>query len=200
LDDAGLLFADALLQTESQGGAYVVYPGDPDRSTLFHRLADLAPPLHMPPLGTAELNHSAIDLMKAWITGDTPNHLTYDSWDALFFPDISEAIAAPQADADGDGLTNEAEFLLGESPVDPVVNWRPQMRVAADGSIRVRYLRLADRCFTVESLNGLSDPRWQPIDVPENAPFYGATDEWTEFTLPSDQQTGFFRVTVTAFP
>ena len=152
----------------------------------------------MPPLGTSELNRDAIGLVGTWITNDVPAMTNYMSWATNYFADMKSLATAPAADPDGDGLSNEAEFLLGESPLDPAVSWRPQMLAGSQGTFRLRFLRRANRCFTVEAATNLVKPNWQPLDIPENAPFYAAADEWVELPLPSGTAGGFFRVTVTA--
>ena len=68
------------------------------------------------------------------------------------------------------------------------------------GTPRIRFLRKANRCFTVEMLTDLAKASWQPVDMPENAPFYAAADEWVELPLPAGNAAGFFRVTITAAP
>lgn len=208
LANSGLIFGVAAVQIDESGNVdhnglgetALVRPGDAHKSSLFQRLIRQPEPLHMPPLGTSELNHDAIHLVGAWITNDLSAPVTYASWVTNYFDSETNTVAAPTADPDGDGLSNEAEFLLGQSPLDPVVGWRPQMRAGPDGTVWLGYLRLANRCFAVEELTGTPIPQWQPVDIPENAPFYGAADEWTEMPLPTGKAAGFFRVTVTAAP
>ncbi|MEN9678606.1 MAG: hypothetical protein RIS76_4502, partial [Verrucomicrobiota bacterium] len=47
-------------------GARVIKIGDPAASILLRRISEMGP-LHMPPLGTSEPNHSGIDLIQRWI-------------------------------------------------------------------------------------------------------------------------------------
>lgn len=50
--------ADAVLRIE---------PQHPDRSALMRRIASRYPPLQMPPLGTALIDHEAVALIERWI-------------------------------------------------------------------------------------------------------------------------------------
>lgn len=197
LEESGEIFSAIVL------GADVVFPGDVSKSAIYDRLTVQGPYGHMPPLGTFELNPAAINLVSNWITSDLPARVPYGSWLTNYFPNVngvSAPAAAPEADPDGDGLSNQAEYLLGESPLNPVVGWRPQILADAHGAVRIRFLRKANRCFTVESLTDLKNPQWQPVDIPENAPFYGAADEWVELPLPTGPAAGFFRVAITPVP
>lgn len=197
LEDTGLIYGISDLRPGGEPNYYIVLPGYVDNSSLLQRLlAD--PPLHMPPLATAEVNQTGVNLLASWITNDLPSYVSYASWIANYFPDPTVPEADPAADPDGDGLSNEAEYLLNQSPVDATPVWQPQMVVGAGGGVRIRYLRLANRCFTVEQLTNWSPSRWQPVDVPENAPFFGATDEWVEVPLPMTGQLGLYRISVVA--
>jgi hypothetical protein len=72
--------ADALLATtvgrasafEPDGGedAMRIRPGDPERSTLFHRAVSRDPLAQMPPLGTHRSDPDAISLLADWIRED----------------------------------------------------------------------------------------------------------------------------------
>ena len=197
LDDTGLLYGSADVRPGGQADYYIVSPGNAQNSSLCQRLiAD--PPLHMPPLATSETNQAAVDLLSAWITNDLPSYRSYSSWATNYFSDLTVPAASPTADPDGDGLSNEAEYLLRQSPLDPAPGWKPQMILSPAGEVRIRFLRLANRCFTIEELTDWKLSIWQPVDIPENAPFYGATDEWAEVPLPLTRPVGLFRISVSA--
>jgi glucose/arabinose dehydrogenase len=200
LEGAGMIWSLAALQLDSWGDTFVLHPGNAPKSSIYDRLNNVEQSLHMPPLATSEFNQAAISLIGSWITNDVPARVTYDSWATNYFADTTSPAAAPTADPDGDGLSNEAEYLLGESPLNPIGAWRPQMLAGPSGAPRIRFLRKANRCFTVEMLTDLAKASWQPVDMPENAPFYAAADEWVELPLPAGNAAGFFRVTITAAP
>ena len=195
-----MIWIPAAVPLDADGDSFVVHPGNAPKSSVYDRLNNETPSLHMPPLATSEFNQAAISLIGDWITNDVPARVTYAAWATNYFADTTSAAAAMTADPDGDGLSNEAEYLLGESPLNPVVGWRPQMLAGPQAKPRIRFLRKANRCFTVETLTDLTHATWQPVDIPENAPFYAAADEWVELPLPAGNATGFFRVTVTAAP
>ncbi|HTH49129.1 MAG TPA: PQQ-dependent sugar dehydrogenase [Candidatus Limnocylindria bacterium] len=200
LENARMVWSFAALQLDGEGDTFVVHPGDVSKSALFDRLTNSAESLHMPPLATSEINQAALGLVGAWITNDVPARLDYASWATNYFADAASAMAAPEADPDGDGLSNQAEFLLRQSPLDPTVVWRPQLIADPAGTLRLRFRRLANRLFTVETMTNVVTRNWQPLDIPENAPFYAATDEWAELPLPAGAATGFFRVTIAGPP
>lgn len=173
----------------------IVSPGSLADSALYGRLATLEG-YHMPPLGTTVLNQSALDLVAAWIQEDLPARKTYADWQFENFPDHNAPEAAPDADFDRDGLSNELEFLLGTSPVDPASRWQMAFDLAG-GQLRLSYPRLAGRRFEIQWTDNVGDPAsWQPLDVPENQYFIGTGEDMIEVLLTAEQQHRFFRVAI----
>jgi len=61
------LFSNALNDPLGINGARFIYPGDVEKSVLYHRLNSLDPAIMMPPLAKNVLDQSAIDLISDWI-------------------------------------------------------------------------------------------------------------------------------------
>lgn len=51
-----------------------VRPGDPDHSTLLHRMASRRPASQMPPLGSALVDQEAVARLRPWIAQLAPSH------------------------------------------------------------------------------------------------------------------------------
>ncbi len=159
---------------------YIVSPGDLDTSALYRRLADMAP-YHMPPLATTELDTVALPILAGWITNDLVVHQSYQAWAQTYFPSNAPPTQVGQnADPDGDGLTNMAEWLLSEDPRNPRPTWSWGIQAETDG-FHLQYLRLADVAFQIEvSATAGVEANWQPLAVPGN--------EWqvTAYPVPVD--------------
>jgi glucose/arabinose dehydrogenase len=173
---------------------FLVAPGDLKRSSLYRRIAEDAP-YHMPPLATHVLDASAALLIERWIVGSLPGReFTYRQWSDALLKAHPATDLRPEADPDVDGLVNEMEFLLGESPVSPVVAWRPSL-VGTPGNWRMHFIRRANLRFEVQSARGVGGP-WSAVECPENLWFVGVSDETVEVPLPSSDSSQYFRVLV----
>jgi hypothetical protein len=149
----------------------------------------------MPPVATSELDAAAVELLRRWISEALPNPAGYDAWARRWLPDPWGHLRSQALDADGDGLDNFTEFLLGEGPLDPVRHWRPV--ISRDGSSAVlRFPQWAGRRFEVEwASEPLPTARWSRLEVEANDPRAKAFDSEATIPLP-DGPTRFYRVTV----
>lgn len=176
---------------------YIAAPGNLDSSTLYRRLTDLAP-YHMPPLASTEIDSPALPIVAGWITNDLVVHQSYQSWVQTSFPsNAPPSVTKPTADPDGDGLTNTAEWLLSEDPLNPKSNWALAVRAETDGA-HLQFLRLADVAFQVEvSSNFGAEASWQPLAVPGNEWQVTASNVPVDLVIPPPQ-TGqaFYRVKI----
>ncbi|HAB17242.1 MAG TPA: hypothetical protein DCE44_12425 [Verrucomicrobiales bacterium] len=197
LNQAGLVGQMALNNLQdiyAFKNTYLVAPGDVQTSAVFRRVAELAP-YHMPPLATAELNTSAIQLLGAWITNSLPTRMfTYSAWTNALEKDFPGIELPPAADPDGDGLSNELEFLLKEHPLNGTRQWVPQL-AGSPGNWRMKFVRKANLRFEVQWTTALG-LGWQPVEAPENRWFVGTSDQTVEVPLPSSAETSFYRVLV----
>ncbi|MEY4691697.1 MAG: hypothetical protein RIT19_2022 [Verrucomicrobiota bacterium] len=175
-------------------GEFLIDPGHPENSVLFRRISSLGT-FHMPPLATSEPDTAAVELLRRWIVEALPMRAGYDAWATRWLPDPWGHLRSQALDADGDGLDNFTEFLLGEGPLDPVRHWRPV--ISRDGSSAVlRFPRWAGRRFEVEwASEPLPTARWSRLEVEANDPRAKAFDSEAAIPLP-DGPTRFYRVTV----
>lgn len=173
----------------------IVAPGDLENSVLYRRISDLEF-YHMPPLGTSELDVTDVQLVADWILEDLPGRKTYAEWAAEHLPDPGSPEADPAADPDGDGLSNEAERLLGTDPMDAASTWR--MTLESKGTeLEIGYLRVPNVAFQIQWTEDPGDPwSWIPLDVAGNEPFISSYPETVLVRVPITGSQRFFRVQV----
>ncbi|MCC5833572.1 MAG: S8 family serine peptidase [Opitutales bacterium] len=117
----------------------------------------------------------------------------YSEWQENYFGPEAEdnPLAAPDVDADGDGLINLVEFYLGTDPTDPASRLKLTVE-AIDLVERTVLLRLdpvvAEGAFRIEQSDTLfaNNPHHTPLTV-------GPEDSWIEIELPIDEAAEFFR-------
>ena len=153
----------------------VIKPGSPEQSVLLTRLANLGPS-HMPPLATSVLNQQTLDLLREWITGNATNYLSFDGWQRLHFGSTSAPGSSRAEDADGDGASNELEFLTGTDPLLPGDGWGIHFQITG-ANADIHFPRIANRGFEVQWSDDLSNPQsWQPLDVVGNEPVFALSN------------------------
>jgi uncharacterized repeat protein (TIGR03806 family) len=172
----------------------LIDPGNLAGSALFQRISTLGA-IHMPPLGTSELDHAAISLVSRWITNDLPTRPRFSTWAVNWLVGVPAEQAVRSADPDGDGLDNYTEYLLRENPKSPVKWWKP--RITADaGGHTMRFPRLSGRRFEVEWSDRLgATAQWQRLERIENDPRLVAADGEAIIPLP-EADVRFYRVKV----
>src|SRR4029078_7796038 len=109
----------------------VVLAGSPDHSPLSPRIS--TPVKRMPPAGSTVLDQKAIDLLQAWISQDLPQYELYNAWATRIFTNAPDADSSPDADADGDGLTNYEEYLAGSDPLSAASKFVLQPNISKNG-------------------------------------------------------------------
>jgi hypothetical protein len=79
-------------------------------------------------------------------------------------------------DADGDGASNELEYLTGTNPLLAGDGWGIRI-IATNENAEIAFTRIANRGFQVQWTTDISDPNsWQPLDVPGNEPVFAVTE------------------------
>lgn len=112
----------------------------------------------------------------------------YEQWRFARFNSYSSAISAPTADADGDGQSNEVEFLAGTSPTDGGSTFRANATKVA-GGYSVTWASVIGRRYQVQSSITL-DGNWAPIHE------IVATGLSTSFTDSTTSTAKFYRVKI----
>ena len=174
----------------------VIAPGAPESSEMLERISKRGPE-QMPPLASTVVDTNAVQLLTEWINTQASSVLSFSDWQKSHFSDPASAAAAAIADPDGDGASNELEFLTGTDPRNPADAWKVSARLTS-GTLQIRFPRLANRAFEVQSN---ADPAnaagWQPLDTFDNRPSFPAVTSEGVVTdpQPNDKQR-FYRVRV----
>jgi uncharacterized repeat protein (TIGR03806 family) len=160
----------------------LIVPGDTTHSIVLSRVALTNGFTRMPPIGSSELDQVGITLLTNWIT-QLATRQTYDQWRTLHFG--NDPNGAPQLDFDNDGLTNEHEYLLGDSF---------RLESTASGPNAHFSLTLPpNRLFQIETSSDLQT--WQLWNAPGNQGVPSSSTT-TTFQAPLSDLTRFFRMIV----
>ena len=143
----------------------LIVPGDTTHSVVLNRLAVTNGFSRMPPIASNELDQTSIALVTDWITQSLPTRQTYADWRLAQFGSISSSNGVTTADPDGDGRTNNAEFLALTNPNLGSSFLAPQI-VTNAGSILFTFSAPANRSAFVETSTDLVS--WSLWDVPGN--------------------------------
>ena len=129
-------------------------------------------------------------LLTRWIAEDLPGRQDYAAWRALHFVLAPEG--APDADPDGDGLTNDAEFLLGLPPLQAGRPPLPALKLMAD-EVSLSFDLAPNRIFRIWRSPDLST--WSEWDVPGNDG-RGRLPGPVSIIAPREQAKGFFKLEI----
>ena len=116
-----------------------------------------------------------------------------DEWRIRNFGSVDSAQAAANADPDGDGISNWAEFKAGTNPNDgqSALRLSPKTDALKNG-FTLRWPTVADKAYVVECVPALSVPNWIVI-----SPRIVGTGQPVEFThSPVAAGAQFYRVRV----
>ena len=160
---------------------------------IFYNIANLK----MPPLATTVVNVEAVNLLSEWITNGLANYQSFADWQLAFFGSTNLPAAAPDADPDGDGASNQLEYLVGSNPLLPGDAWRISIQLKAS-SVQILFPRLANRAFEVQWTTNLLDATsWVALDQPDNRPFFSSTNGQTTIEdVTTAASARFYRVRV----
>ena len=190
--DAANLINGALVNNGGDALNRWAVPNDTAHSMVLKRVQG-AGVTRMPPLATNEQDLTAEALLADWIAS-LQGRQTFTEWQATHFASIGGAGspgAQPDADPDLDGLTNNAEYLLGDNPLvlDPPFLPSPG---SSGGNFTLNFQQPANRSVVVETSTDLHN--WSLWDVPGNAPTFPATTQSRALSGPRDVVMRAFRL------
>ena len=167
--------------------------GFPAKSVIYNRLAAANGYTRMPPLGTAELDPSGVQVVADWIN-EAASRQTYQEWRVANFGNDTSSNGAQSFDADGDGQTNFAEFLGFTQPQNGGSIFRPGISTAG-GNVMVQVPNLPGRLVKVQTSTDLLN--WTHWNVPGNDglpanPASGTRD----LTAPATDPRRFFKLEI----
>lgn len=173
----------------------LIVPGSPLHSILYNRAGALNGFTRMPPLATAVVDQPALDLLEAWITGSLPARQSYADWRLANFGNTNSVEGAPNADADGDGATNQAEYLAGTDPWNGTTFLNPQVTHTGTQA-SLTFTLPANRSAIIEVSPDLIT--WTSWNIPGN---HGLPTQGGPITLsgPVTSPRQFFRVRISAW-
>jgi sugar lactone lactonase YvrE len=112
-----------------------------------------------------------------------------DLWRLRYFASTVDQLSAPGVDADGDGMTNQAEFLAGTNPNDRTSRLNVEMRSQGGQTIRLRWPSILNQHYVIEASPLLSGNHWHTIST--NIVGNGGINEFIQENSGNDT---FFRV------
>lgn len=146
----------------------------------------------MPPLGSNEVDSVSITLVRDWINQSLPNRLTYSEWRQQAFLSPDSAKGQPGADPDGDGSSNEAEFIAGTLVTNGGSFFRPAVRLSG-AAVSLDFTIPENRSVQVETSDDLTN--WSLWDIPANdgIPLSGGA---TTFSGPAPASNQYYRLRI----
>ena len=175
----------------------LVVPGDLAHSIVYNRVAVQNGFTRMPPLGSTELDQSAIALLTEWIAA-LGARADYPAWRLATFGSSSSPEGAETADADGDGQDNLSEFISFTDPRDGSSVLRTSITGAGSeggSTLTVSFVLPPDRAWELETSTNLTTwTAWTP-DGADGVPRASATT--ISLTAPAPDSAAprrFFRL------
>ena len=109
-----------------------------------------------------------------------------DDWQAQYWGDISALFPSPNADSDGDGISNRQEYMAGTNPKDPNSALKTSFVMTPQGP-RLTWNTVAGQIYQVEQTADFST--WTPFGGLRFAP--GTADS---VSVPVGNSLGYYRV------
>ena len=122
-------------------------------------------------------------------SGSTLGDAIPDSWRLRYFGTAYNLLSGADVDADGDGVSNWAEFKAGTNPNDQ--NSRLQIQPGSAADLTVRWPTVVGRNYVVESSTSLFGSSWVPVSAT-----IPGTGQLMEFRPTPSGAAQFYRVRV----
>ncbi len=116
-----------------------------------------------------------------------------DQWKLHFFGSADAALASPTGDVDGDGASNQAEFIDGTSPIANDLHLRVTHRPNAGNNLTLTWFGSTGVKYAVEALASLQANSWQPTAA-NSIPGQGGMLQFEQPNGPAPSQ--FYRVRI----
>jgi len=126
-------------------------------------------------------------------SGSSWNDGIPDSWRLTYFGTVSNALSAANADPDGDGASNWAEYIAGTDPNNTasVFQFSPGPSASAPG-FALQWQSVVNKHYSVQSCSDFSSGIWKTVAT--NIAGTGQIMQWTDTNASGGSQ--YYRATV----
>jgi peptidoglycan/xylan/chitin deacetylase (PgdA/CDA1 family) len=124
---------------------------------------------------------------------DADNDQLPDAWEQQWRGNLTDL--SPQADFDGDGISDKKEYVLGNNPTIQDTIPSPTLNLAPSGEISIHFNTQSNRFYLCDITTNLIESLWTPLTTPAR----GSGNEYI-FSDPnsSDSSERYYRVKVVA--
>jgi len=189
LDQTGLINGIPTSNGDNAANKLVV-PSDLAHSIVYNRVAVANGFTRMPPIASNETDPASIALLTEWITQSLPARKTYTQWRQEKLGSLTSPASEPGADPDGDGRTNQQEFLAATDPLSGSSVFAATPSIV-NGQFRLSFYAPENRSIQAEASTNLST--WSLWDIPGNDGL-PQTGGMKNLQGPMSDQKKFFRL------
>ena len=122
--------------------------------------------------------------------------LTYEQWRQIHFDSLTSAEGAPGFDEDGDGQSNELEWLVKTDPKDPQDFRKLLLAVNGSDEVELRFDCVENRIITIEESDDLVG--WNTLEDPLNTGDPASSTEALCIPVSTLESVKFYRMQVTS--
>jgi mono/diheme cytochrome c family protein len=196
LEDTGII-RGILNNSNGNPTNRIIVPGDVAHSMAVTRMQGGGGLNRMPPIGSNMTDTVGVEILTAWINSELPAWRSFAEWQSEKFGSSSIPEAAPSFDKDGDGRSNQMEYLVGSDPNSSDIESLFELRPSAGQTFEISVPKFMNRSVLIETSMDLSN--WQLWNVPGNTPDYPVTSSGVK-TLSGvrDSSSRFFRACLSA--